>query len=94
MNKFSIEDETHAEFQGDFRSFDEALNELKRRAKIPWNEPPNKCPCTGWETCDRRYSITEFLIGDSTYTPQSEAEVLTISAKEILWLSGYEQNGS
>ncbi len=83
MNKFSIEDETHAEWQGDFSSFEDAISELKRRAKISWDEPPNKCPCTGWETCDRTYSITEFIIGDANYTPQSEAEVLTISAKKF-----------
>ncbi len=90
MNKFSIEDEVHAEWQGDFGSFQDALDELKKRSMIPWDQEPNKCPCIGWKDCERIYTITEFVIGDETYTPQGEAEVLSVSSKGVVWLKGYE----
>ena len=91
MNKFSIEDEVHAEWQGDFESFEEALEELKVRAQLPWDQLPNKCPCMGWETCERIYTITEYIVGDETYTPQREEEVLSVSYKGAVWLKGFEQ---
>ena len=91
MNKFSIEDEVHAEWQGDFPTFESALDELKNRAQIPWYEKPNVCPCTGWEKCERRYTITEFIVGDETYSPQREEEVLSVSVKGTFWLKGFEQ---
>ena len=91
MNKFSIEDEVHAEWQSDFATFDDALSELEKRAKIPWNEKPNVCPCTGWKTCERLYTITEFIVGDNTFKPQKKEEVLMISSKGAFWLKGFEQ---
>ena len=38
---FIIEDERHAEQQGQFASLKEALGELKKRAAIPWDQAPN-----------------------------------------------------
>ncbi|GGC06232.1 hypothetical protein GCM10011352_35590 [Marinobacterium zhoushanense] len=90
MNKFSIEDEVHAEWQGDFSTFEDALNELKRRSKIPWNQEPNKCPFISWESCERIYTISEVEIGDETYSPIREAEVLNVSSKGVIWLKGFE----
>ena len=44
---FLIEDEWHAETQeGEFASFQDAFAELKRRATLPRDEPPNCAPCT------------------------------------------------
>jgi hypothetical protein len=44
---FIIEDEQHAEPQsGEFESIADALAELKRRAMLPWDQPPNVAPCT------------------------------------------------
>lgn len=36
---FVIGDEIHAEQSGEYSSFDEALDELRRRADIPWDQP-------------------------------------------------------
>jgi len=36
MNLYVIEDEFHAEPQGDFDCYDSALEELEGRSKIPW----------------------------------------------------------
>jgi hypothetical protein len=50
---FTIYDEFHCELEGDFASFDDAVAALVKRAKIPWNEEPNRAPCTSWKTCGR-----------------------------------------
>lgn len=82
---FLIEDELHVEPQGEFGTFEEAFSELEQRAKISWNEIPNRCPCTNWKSCGRNYQIIEY---DKTQTPWKELQrkdILTISAKEIKW---------
>lgn len=57
---FVIEDEWHAEWVGEYVSREEAHAELRRLAKLPWDEAPNACPCMSWRTCGRRYHIIEF----------------------------------
>ncbi len=47
---FVIEDELHSEQHGEFPSFIQAIDELRRRAAIPWNQEPNRTPCTSWKT--------------------------------------------
>lgn len=83
---FKIEDESHAEPQkGEFKTFEDAFNELERIAKIPWDEIPNRCPCTNWKDCERNYQIIKY---DTTQTPWKELQrkhILTLSAKEITW---------
>ncbi len=87
-NMFIIEDELHAESQKDeFQTFGDAFNELEKRSKIPWNEKPNRCPCTNWNDCERNYQIIEY---DTTRTPWKELQrkdILTISAKGIKWIA-------
>jgi hypothetical protein len=57
---FVIEDEIHCDWHGQFASFDDAVAELRRRATLPWDQPPNAAPCTSWKTCGRKYVIIEF----------------------------------
>ena len=89
MTIYVIEDEIHAELCGEFASFENALAELKKRAKIQWNEKPNVCPCTNWENCGRNYEIVEY---DETKTPWNEIEktpILEVSSKGIVWDKDY-----
>jgi hypothetical protein len=83
---FIIEDESHAEPQiEEFHKFEDTFDELKRISKIPWNEIPNRCPCTNWQNCGRNYQIVEY---DTTQTPWKELQrknILTITAKETTW---------
>jgi hypothetical protein len=82
---FSIEDELHAESQGDYVTFEEAVAELKRRSLLPWNEWPNVAPCTSWKTCGRNYEIIEY---DTSITPWKEIRripALEIRAEGIKW---------
>ena len=86
---FVIEDELHAEHHGQFVSFQQAIAELKRRAKIAWDQAPNRAPCMGWETCGRTYEVIEY---DDSRLPWKElrrVSVLDISASGIKWSSGF-----
>lgn len=90
MIKFQIEDEMHAEPQGDYDTFEEAVMELIRRAKIAWDEEPNRCPCTSWKTCERDYQILEYDCSTKPYwTLLKTTPVLSISAKGVVWERGF-----
>jgi len=41
LEMFIIEDEIHAEQEAEFETYGAAIVELKRRASIPWDQPPN-----------------------------------------------------
>ncbi len=85
--KYFIEDEWHAELQeGEFDSFEDALNELKNRSLIPWNIEPNIAPCESQLTCGRRYEIIETDITKFPSTQVKRTPVLEVSSKEVKWL--------
>ena len=85
MTKWIIEDEMHAERQGEFDTFGDALAELRRRAEIPWDQEPNQAPCQSWRTCVRRYEIIEFDLTESPWRELSRALALEISASGVQW---------
>jgi hypothetical protein len=90
---FAIEDESHAEPQGEFSSFEEALAELRRRAAMPWDQPPNVAPCSSWKTCGRNYEIIEY---DTSHTPWRQLArfpILEVSAKGPRWEKGAGLDG-
>lgn len=59
---YAIEDEIHAEPHGEFSTRDQAIEELKRRAAIPWNEAPNVAPCM---SCLLQLKVSAPLLGRS-----------------------------
>jgi hypothetical protein len=63
---FVIEDEIHAESQGEFRTREEAMATLTQLATIPWDQEPNVAPCMGWRNCGRDYELVEY---DETARP-------------------------
>src|SRR5262245_9233187 len=83
---FLIEDEAHDERQeGQFLTREQAIAELERRAAIPWNDTPNRAPCTNWRNCGRRYELVEY---DEATTPRKELSrtlILEISAAGVQW---------
>ena len=88
MTKFVIEDELHAEWQGEFASEQEALVELRRRAQLPWDQPPNQAPCMSWRTCGRDYYVIEFDDSREPWRELKRTKVLEISASEVKWHGG------
>jgi hypothetical protein len=83
---FVIEDERHAELQpGKFHTRLDAIAELERRAKIPWNEHPNLAPCTNWAKCGRSYELVEYDDSESPWKELSRSLTLDISAADVRW---------
>lgn len=83
---FIIEDEMHSEIQkGEYKTFEEAFNELERRANIPWDESPNRCPCTNWKNCERIYHIIEYDDSQIYWKEVNRWHILTISADGVIW---------
>jgi hypothetical protein len=82
---FVIEDQNHAEPQGQYASLDEALSELRRRQDIPWNKTPNVAPCQSWETCGRDYEIIEYDDSGSPWHEIRRYSGLKISASGVKW---------
>lgn len=83
---FIIEDEIHAEPEKrEYKTFEDAISELKKRATIPWNEKPNRCPCTNWKDCERNYQIIEYDTTKIPWTELQRKDILTISAKGVKW---------
>ena len=85
---FIIEDERHAEHDGRFATFEQALVELRRRAAIPWNEEPNVAPCTGWQTCGRDYAIVEFDDSKMPWKEIRRVPALQLSDAGARWFDG------
>jgi hypothetical protein len=81
---FVIEDEAHAERMGKYASFDDAANELRRLAHLPWHKEPNAAPCLGWRTCGRSYQIVEYDASSGKQLRCTPA--LTVSAEGSEWL--------
>lgn len=86
MTVFVIEDEWHAEWIGEFATRAEAEAELDRLAAIPWDEPPNQCPCGSWRKCGRRYHLIEFDAASEPWRRLTSEAFLEVSAKETKWL--------
>ena len=88
---FIIEDEAHAEEQeGEFATFHDAVAELRRRARIPWDVQPNRAPCSSWGECGRRYEVVEFDVSASLRKEVRRVPVLDISAQGAHWSAGFE----
>jgi hypothetical protein len=84
MTKYVIEDERHAERQGEFATSEGALLELRRRASLPWDDQPNRAPCTNWASCGRDYEILEYT--DTSWPkPSRRTLALRISSKGGVW---------
>ncbi len=84
---FVIEDELHAEPQGEYNTLAEALAELERRATLPWGQEPNQCPCTSWRTCRRRYEIIEYDDSSRPWRQLGRTPYLEVSAEGVKWLN-------
>lgn len=91
---FALEDEQHAEPQGEFASRGEALDELRRRAAIRWDESPNACPCLSWRTCRRLYEIIEYDTSVMPWMAITRTSVLEISATGVRWFGASDLVGA
>lgn len=91
---FLIKDEIHCELKDPYLTYGEAVAELRRLAVIPWDQPPNKAPCTSWGTCGREYVIIEI---DNSFSPWRELRRvfgLAVSAEGVKWACGFSGSES
>jgi hypothetical protein len=86
---FVIEDEIHAEWCGQYVSFEEAMAELRRRATIPWDEVPNVAPCGSWQTCGREYLVIEYDDSQSPWAEVLTVPVFDISSSGLQWADSF-----
>ncbi len=90
MRKFIIEEEGHAEFIGEFETFEKAITELRRISKIPWNESPNISPCSN-PNCGRDYMLIEYEVSDNHWEVIKSDFVLSVGPYLVAWESGFEK---
>lgn len=86
-----IEDTFHCELDGPFESFEAAIAELRRRAQIAWDSPPNRAPCVSWQTCGREYHVLEYDARSESSRLLRKTHVLDISAKGVEWVEKFEE---
>ena len=86
---FVIEDRTHCDLNDGFETFELALAELKRRARLPWDQEPNRAPCNKWRTCDRSYDVVEYDVSERPRKLIRRVSVLKVSADGVEWAYGF-----
>jgi hypothetical protein len=91
---YVIEDELHSEDHGEFPSFEAALDELKRRSLIPWDQDPNVAPCSGWRKCGRDYEIIEYQDSGESWRLLRREPVLQVSAEGVKWAETFPDGRS
>ena len=99
MALFVIEDEAHAEWNGEFHTLGEALEELMMRSKVPWDQEPNRTPCQSWATCGRDYVVIEFDDQVEPWREVRRTSVLKVGPGGAAWNtaalpSGYQLRGN
>ena len=85
MTKFVIHDELHDEEHGTFDNAAQALAELRRRATLPWDAPPNVAPCMNWRNCGRMYELIEYDDSDHSRRELRRTLVLEVRAAGPQW---------
>lgn len=90
---FVIEDEIHCDWHGEYARLADAIAELRRRAALPWDEPPNAAPCTSWQTCGREYVIIEFDDAQSPCKELRRIPAFEVSAAGVKWSPGFAGSG-
>lgn len=86
-----IDDRIHCDLNDRFTTFEDAIAELKLRAAITWDEPPNRAPCKAWRECGRDYDVMELDVSQRPPRTLRRITVLRISAKGAEWVEGFEQ---
>jgi hypothetical protein len=86
--RYCIEDEWHAEPHSEHPTLDDAITELERLARVPWNVEPNTAPCQSWRTCGRQYWIIEYDVSTKPWTSLRRLRALEVSSAGAVWDAG------
>lgn len=84
---YQLEDEFHCEsLPGEFSSYEEALEEIKRIVALPFGVRPNNPPSTTGIQCQRDYIINKYSAsasGELQFVEQ--VHVATSTATGVTW---------
>ena len=86
--QYCIEDELHAELRSEHSTLEEAVAELERLARVPWDADPNIAPCQSWRTCGRRYEVIEYDTSTEPWRQLRRLPALEVSAAGVVWDAG------
>ncbi|SLH43787.1 Uncharacterised protein [Mycobacteroides abscessus subsp. massiliense] len=84
---FVIEADQHAEELGRYMHRADAITELRRLARLPWDEDPNRAPCQSWRTCGRSYVLIAYDISSTPWRQIDTTEIFHIGPAGIKWSS-------
>jgi hypothetical protein len=87
-----IEDTNHCDWVAEFETLREAMAELMYLSSVPWDRPPNKCPCRSWQKCERAYTLVEFDDPQGNHKPLRRLLVLNVSRHGAKWVGDVEEN--
>lgn len=88
VHRYCIEDELHAEVHSEHATLQEAVAELEKLARIPWDADPNIAPCQSWRTCGRRYEIIKYETSTEPWRFVCRLPALEVSASGAVWDEG------
>ncbi len=83
---FVIEDSIHCELHHRFDEWEDAVAELMRLSVIPWDEPPNRAPCTGWRRCSREWEVVEYDDSSTPWKRLWQEAFLRVGSRGTRWL--------
>lgn len=86
-----IEDSIHCERIDQCESFEAAVARLEELARLPWDQDPNRAPCTSWRKCGREYQVLEYDDSAIPWKLVRGADVLKVSASAVEWVPGFEE---
>jgi hypothetical protein len=62
-----------------------AFAELRRRAEIPWDQPPNTAPCSSSHKCGRAYEVVEYDVSVQPWKELRRIAALEIDSRGVRW---------
>lgn len=54
-------------------------------AGIPWDQEPNRAPCSSWRTCGRNYELIEYEAGSGPWKLLGRTFAFEVSAEGVRW---------
>lgn len=76
---FTIYDDIHCDYTGNFETKEAGLAELDRLSKLPWDQEPNTAPCKGWKECGRKWKLIEY---DGVIEPLNKERLIAVITVE------------
>ena len=90
-SRFIVDDQRHCQRMGQFDSYEAARLAIIGFVSNPWNEKPNRAPCSNWKKCGRHYDIIETSESGAYLT---STPVCKIDCEGVIWLDEPSDEGN